>query len=205
MLRALYRCFESQIGSRRLDLGGMFARAPRAMTASRRPFASSLMSARAWPRPGCLRRPRPLARRRILVVRPPRERPISWRERLDAHPPSSRPPSAGGREESCYRSSGRLPVHVALVQRIKDNVPDPGERPAPDLSTDACPLRDTRVEITQRRARTGDPEHRFQDHPMIGRCLPLRGPRAPETSRRAPTRRPTSDRAPQPVFCKEQL
>ena len=50
---------------------------------------------------------------------------------------------------------------TAVVQRVKDHLPEAGERPAPELAIHARPLAKLFGQIPPRRARARNPEYRI--------------------------------------------
>jgi len=58
---------------------------------------------------------------------------------------------------------------TAVVQRLQDNVPDPGNRPAAELAIDRTPLAEMLVQITPGHACAGNPEDAIKDHPVVHR------------------------------------
>ena len=58
---------------------------------------------------------------------------------------------------------------AAVVQRLQHQLPDAGQRPAPELPVDRRPFAETIVQIAPRRTGSRDPEHPVKHAPMIRR------------------------------------
>ena len=56
---------------------------------------------------------------------------------------------------------------TAVVQRVKDHLPEAGERPAPELAIDRAPFAELFLQVPPRRTGTGDSEHAIQNTAMI--------------------------------------
>jgi len=54
-----------------------------------------------------------------------------------------------------------------LVQGFKQELPQSGERPAPELSIDRRPFAEMSVQVAPLRSGAGDPENSIQNKPMI--------------------------------------
>jgi hypothetical protein len=54
-----------------------------------------------------------------------------------------------------------------LVQNFKQELPQSGERPAPELSIDRRPFAEMSVQVAPLRSGAGDPENSIQNKPMI--------------------------------------
>jgi hypothetical protein len=63
----------------------------------------------------------------------------------------------------------------ALVQGFHDLLPQPCQRPAPELAVDARPLAELFWQVTPWRAGARDPENPIQNKAMVGGFAPVRG------------------------------
>ena len=62
----------------------------------------------------------------------------------------------------------------AAVQCLHDVLPEPGQRPAPELPVDARPLAELFGQVSPRSPGPGDPEHAIQNTAVIDRFAPVR-------------------------------
>lgn len=63
----------------------------------------------------------------------------------------------------------------ALVQCLHDVLPEPGQRPAPELPIDARPLAELPGKIAPRRPGSGNPENPIKNEAVVGGFTPVRG------------------------------
>lgn len=75
---------------------------------------------------------------------------------------------------------------AALVEGFQHQLPDPGERPAPELLVDGVPLAEMLVQIAPRRAGPGDPEHPVEHQPVVLRRAPALAARRDHERREKP-------------------
>ena len=113
----------------------------------------------------------PLVFRWILVELPPQEQP---RLKVPALVCESVPLFCARRVLVCAHGCttdhlhGVLPV-AAILQRFQNEVPDPCNRPAPELPIDRTPLAEMLMQVEPWRALACDQEHSYEDQPMIRR------------------------------------
>ncbi len=77
-----------------------------------------------------------------------------------------------GAVDHLYLFRGR----AAVVERLQDQLPQPRQRPTPELPIHGRPLAELRRQVPPSRSRTCDPEDPVQCQPRIGRPAPVRLP-----------------------------
>ena len=68
------------------------------------------------------------------------------------------------------------PLQIGLLECVKDTLPHASLRPAIESPKDTVPLAESLRQVTPRRSRANDPQHRIQEQPIVV-CAPSRTPR----------------------------
>ena len=64
---------------------------------------------------------------------------------------------------------------AAFIQGIYDLLPEPRQRPTPELAVDASPLAELFRQIAPGKARARDPENPTENRVVVGRFVSVRG------------------------------